>query len=148
MIDYGKLFDDSYKRVLAKTTSKEQEFFDAFYDRFIASSPLVKEKFQNVDMNAQKTMLRQSLAYLPNMFVMNKIPDHLVSIGQKHDRSHADIPPHLYGLWLESLIETVKEFDPRYDDDIELAWRLVCSQGIAFMTFMYRKSERTGVGCG
>ena len=74
---------------------------------------------------------------------MKKIPDHLVSIAQKHDRDHIDVPPELYGLWLECLVETVKEFDPHFNDDVELAWRLVCSQGIAFMTFVYKKSECT-----
>ena len=140
MIDYAKIFSDSNQRVLAKTTSKEEEFFDVFYDRFIASSPLVLEKFKNVDMGSQKRMLKQSLAYLLNLFVMKKIPDHLVSIAQQHDRDHADIPPELYGLWLECLVDTVKEFDPQFDDDVELAWRLVCSQVIALMTFVYKKS--------
>ena len=141
MIDYAKIFSDSNQRVLAKTTSKEEAFFDVFYDRFIASSPLVLEKFKNVDMGSQKRMLKQSLAYLLNLFVMKKIPDHLVSIAQRHDRDHADIPPELYGLWLECLVDTVKEFDPQFDDNVELAWRLVCSQVIALMTFVYKKSE-------
>ena len=56
-----------------------------------------------------------------------------------HSLVTADIPPDLYQLWLECLLKTVKKFDPRYCDDIELAWRMICSQGIAFMTFMYKR---------
>ncbi len=143
MIDYGKVFSESHKRVLARTASKEEAFFDSFYDRFTAASPLVQQKFKDVDMTSQKRMLKQSFAYLLNLFVMNKIPDHLVAIARKHDHDHADISSDLYGLWLECLIDTVREFDPRFDDDVELAWRLVCSQGITLMTFLHQKGKRS-----
>ena len=139
MIDYEKVFADSYRRVLGGTTSQENAFFDEFYERFIASSPTVAEKFQHVDMVFQKQMLKQSLILLSNLFATKRIPDGLNEIAKKHSRGAADIPPDLYQLWLECLLKTVKKFDPRYCDDIELAWRMICSQGIAFMTFMYKR---------
>ena len=139
MINFETQFNESYNRVLAGRTSQGNEFMDAFYERFIASSPLVAEKFKNVDMASQKAMLKQSLSYLLNMYTMKQIPDHLAEIARKHDRQHTDIPPELYQSWLECLIETVREFDSDFNDDVELAWRLICSQGIAFMVFMRDK---------
>jgi hypothetical protein len=85
-------------------------------------------------------MLRQSLSFLLNLFATKKIHDQLIDIARVHDREHADIPVDLYNLWLECLINTVREFDPQFDDEIELSWRMVCSQGIAFMVYRYNQS--------
>ncbi len=146
MIDLDAVFNESYIRVLNDKTSVGNRFFDDFYDRFLASSPLVAEKFKNVDMAAQKTMLKQSLFYLLNLYTMKKIPDHLTEIARQHDPAHADIAPELYNLWLECLIDTVRESDPQFNDDVELAWRMICSQGIAFMVFVYNKNTKTPHG--
>lgn len=137
MIDFETEFRASYKRVLSDATSKENEFFDAFYDRFIAASPDVAVKFANTDMAHQKAMLKQSLTHLLNLFTTKKVHDSLPDIARKHSRAQNDIPPHLYTLWLDCLVDTVREFDRKCTDDTELAWRIVCSQGIAYMTFMY-----------
>ena len=139
MIDFEKEFNESYGRLLKATTSRENEFFDVFYERFIASSPEVAAKFRDVNMEHQKTMLKQSLFHMLNLFTQKTIPDSLTEIAVKHSRRHLDIRPELYHLWLECLIETVREMDPQFNDHIELAWRMVCSQGIALMTFMYDK---------
>ncbi len=139
MIDFEKVFNESYKRILGGATSRENDFFDSFYEAFIASSPLVAQKFAGVNMAAQKMMLKQSLIHLLNMFATKRIPDGLGEIATKHSRRAADIPPQLYQAWLECLLMTVKKFDPRFSDDVELAWRMICSQGIAFMTFMYER---------
>ncbi|HSP56757.1 MAG TPA: hypothetical protein VLO12_00455, partial [Halomonas sp.] len=58
-----------------------------------------------------------------------------------HGREHLDIPPHLYDLWLEALIETVRRFDDQYTDEAELAWRLVMAPGIVYMKFHYDPRE-------
>jgi hemoglobin-like flavoprotein len=139
VIDFEKVFNESYKRILGGSTSRENDFFDAFYEAFIDSSPLVAEKFRGVNMASQKIMLKQSLIHLLNMFGTKRIPPVMKEIAEKHSRRGADIPPELYQTWLECLIATVKRFDPRFNDDVELAWRMICSQGIAFMTFMHKR---------
>ena len=142
MLDFDVIFKNSYERVLGKQNSQKNEFFTSFYERFIDSSPLVAEKFKYIDMQAQKVMLKQSIFHLLNLFSTRKIPKNLKQIAQKHDRNHADISPDLYYLWQECLIETVAEFDEKFSTDVELAWRLVCSQGIAFMNHVHRQSSK------
>lgn len=142
MIDFDGVFKKSYERVLGNRTSQKNEFFNSFYERFIDSSPLVAEKFKSIDMQAQQVMLKQSIYHLLNLFTTKKIPKSLGDIAKKHDRNHADISPDLYHLWMESLIDTVEEFDPEYDENVQLAWRMVCSQGIAFMNYMHKKSRQ------
>ena len=45
--------------------------------------------------------------------------------------------PELYEAWLDSLIATARESDPDFDDELELAWRVVLAPGIAYMKFRY-----------
>ena len=106
---------------------------------FMTNSSLVEEKFRHVEMETQKEMLKQSLLVLLEIYSTRQIPDRMREIARKHDRKHADITPDLYDLWLDCIIETVKQFDPEFDGRVELAWRLVCSHGIAYMVFMYEK---------
>jgi hypothetical protein len=42
-------------------------------------------------------------------------------------------------MWLESLIKTVADYDPEFDLDVELSWRVVLSSGITYMKFKYDK---------
>ncbi|MDX1564765.1 MAG: globin domain-containing protein [Phycisphaeraceae bacterium] len=141
-MDFAKIFNDSYNRALSGRTSRANEFFDAFYERFIASDPSIEKKFQGVDMASQKAMLKQSIAHLSNLFVMHQVPELLKQIAIKHDQQHVDVEPHLYDLWLECLIDTARNFDPQFDDQVELAWRMVCAQGITLMTHTWRKSGK------
>ncbi len=140
-MNYELIFKESYQRVLNRRTSEEKAFFDDFYDRFIASSPLVAERFSGVDMDAQKTMLKQSLIHLLNLSATKQIPDSLAEIARKHDRAHADIPAELYSSWMGCLLATVREADPKWGADVELAWRMVCAQGIAYMIYMHDKGR-------
>ena len=88
-------------------------------------------------MHRQVAMLEKSLHYIAYLFTHDEVYDHVRRVARIHDRAHHDIPPELYDLWLESLIDTVREFDPQFTADIELAWRLVLARGIAYMKFMH-----------
>jgi len=128
------IFNDSYNRCLAR-----DEFIDKFYDRYITSNDLVAEKFAHTEMKKQKLMLEASLHII--MALKTSTPEnavkHFKRIGVAHGREQHDIPPALYDLWLESLIETVKEFDVKYDSDVDVAWRDILSDGIRIMKSMY-----------
>ena len=58
-MDFGSVFNDSYARGLMGRTSRGNEFFDVFYQKFVASSPLVAEKFEAVP--ARHAMRRQRM---------------------------------------------------------------------------------------
>ena len=38
-----------------------------------------------------------------------------------------------------TMIDTVKIYDPDFDDDVELSWRLKMGPGIDYMIFQYDK---------
>jgi hypothetical protein len=58
-------------------------------------------------------------------------------VAMRHSSKERDIAPELYEEWLESLVETVREFDLEFTDEVELSWRVVLSPGIAYMKFRH-----------
>lgn len=135
-MSYERLFDESYERV-ALEVRDGQPFFESFYHRFLAASPLVRHKFRHTDMVKQRTMLKKSFYSLLTFYASGSVDNVLERIAANHSRKGLDVPPFLYDLWLESLMDTVKRYDPLFDDDVELAWRLVLSPGITYMKFKY-----------
>jgi len=138
MKDYMEIFDDSFQRVVA-VKIKELDFFDRFYEIFLASSEQVQGKFVNTDMKMQKLLLRQSIAHMLNFSNSHQSTDHLITIAEKHSKSQVDIPPEMYDQWLDCIVMTVREFDFKFHPDVELAWRAVLAPGVAFMKFYYDK---------
>ena len=133
---FEKIFDESYERVLAMNKNG-RTFFDSFYDNFVGSSQLVAEQFRHTDMEGQKAALKKAFYSLLAFYATNHADDYLEKTAERHSKRGLDIKPELYDLWLENLIKTAKEFDPMFDDDVELSWRLVLCAGITYMKFKY-----------
>ncbi|WAJ36854.1 globin [Pseudomonas sp. GOM7] len=112
------------------------DFFDAFYRHFLASSPLIREKFVDTDMTAQKQLLRQGILNL--VMHARGMPDtKLRALGESHSRQRLDIRPELYDLWLDALLLTISEHDKEYDANVGQAWREVLNKGIAVIKAGY-----------
>ncbi|MGI0117206.1 globin domain-containing protein [Zooshikella sp. RANM57] len=136
MSEYERIFDESYERV-RKIQRNKQTFFEVFYQRFMATSPDIAARFVNTEMSHQRRMLEKSFYKLLTFYATNNAADYLEKIAEQHDHEHLNIKPVWYDLWLEALMTTLREFDPDYNDEIELAWRLVLSPGITFMKYRY-----------
>ena len=135
-MSYEELFDHSYERV--KSLEKEgKPFFAAFYDNFIKTSDIVAEHFTEVDMQRQMKMMEKSFYGLFIFYATQNANDYLDSIAQRHSHADLNIDPKLYDLWLDALIKTVREFDPHFNNDIALAWRIILSPGITYMKHRY-----------
>ena len=139
-MNYQELFEESYGRVIGagvRLGDKGKEFFDRFYNNFFANSREVRDKFTDVDMAAQVAVLQKSMFHVVSFYVTKTDTDYLMSIARSHSRTQYNIKPELYDIWLESLIETVEAMDPKYEDELALAWRLAMIPGIEFMKFHY-----------
>ncbi|HCV79220.1 globin domain-containing protein [Pseudomonas oryzihabitans] len=111
-------------------------FFDDFYQRFLASSPRVREKFVHTDMAAQKLLLRQGIMNL--VLVARGMPaTKLRQLGESHCRARLDIGPELYDLWVDCLLATLAEHDPDFSPALRQEWRDVLEAGIAVMRSYY-----------
>lgn len=126
-------FNDSLNRCNVKA-----DFTERFYTRFMAASPAAAEKFRGADMTKQQRMLRGSL-YMMISAAHGKADGlaHLGDIARRHGRSDRDIAPELYDVWLDCLLDTVRECDPRATPEVEAAWRTVLRSGIEFMKARY-----------
>ena len=134
-VDEGKLatFEASLSRCNA-----DPAFLDRFYDRFLASSPKVKEKFARTDFPAQKSALRASLGAMLLAARNGGSADKLLGfLADRHSRRQLNIGAEFYDLWLDSLLATVEECDPEYDTAIQAAWEDVMAVGIRYLLCRY-----------
>lgn len=133
---HAELFNDSYERCIRNPNPPG--FLYRFYQIFTSSSEEVAEKFKNTDFGRQTRSLKASLYYL--MLSCNGSPGamvHLRRTASLHSRRQLDIRPGLYDLWLASLLQAVREYDPRFDQPTEAAWQQVLNYGIDFMKSRY-----------
>jgi len=131
-------FDESLRRC-----DSNPRFLDIFYEKFLASSPDVQEKFANTDFSRQKMLLRASfylilLASEDEAFGPERYLKHL---AVRHGASGLEIGAHLYDLWLDSLLATVRQCDPEYSAEVEAAWEDVMGIGIGYMLGHYHDPE-------
>lgn len=125
---------DSLSRCIA-----DASFLERFYDKLMASSTEIKDKFSQTDFDRQKKVLQDSL------FVMlvaagakgGLAQKELSRLGERHSKEQLDIKPEWYENWLDSLVEAVKETDPSYTDEVAQAWRKALEPGIDYLTARY-----------
>ena len=136
MDDLHEIFNDSYQRVFSSKHS-EAAFFSGFYLRFLKASPAVREHFKNTDMDQQADMLKKSFFHVHKLFITKKPTPYMEGIASKHSKAHLNIGPELYETWMEALLGTVEEFDPKFSPSIEEAWLRVMSFGVDYMKSKY-----------
>ncbi|MDH3282965.1 MAG: globin [Gammaproteobacteria bacterium] len=141
MPDAGEIFAASFTRAVGDTGYNDK-FIQRFYDVFMGKSHDIARLFKNTNMAAQKTMLHDSLHYLLEYYRTGVPNVHLRNIRKVHGEGGANIPRRFYELWLDSLLEAVRDNDSQFDDDVERAWRRVMAPGIAYMIGNSESEER------
>lgn len=122
-------FYRSFDRCLARP-----DFLESFYRRFIASSPEIARRFTHTDLARQARHLRASLHLVPVLGSQIAEADvHLHRIAERHAGDPVDAHPDHYALWLDTLVETVRDTDPDWTESVGHAWRAVMRPGIDFM---------------
>jgi hemoglobin-like flavoprotein len=129
----NKTFHDSFTRC-----NHQDGFFKRFYEIFVNSSDEVKEKFKNTDMEEQVKMLSNSF-YAAKLATSDSpvIKENLKKLAALHGHKDRDIRPELYDLWLDCLIQAVREYDPDFTHEIGSAWREKMLPGIQYMKSHY-----------
>ena len=115
-----------------------EDFVPAFYHRFLASSEEVAWKFRKTDFDEQNSLIVRSLRLIAAATKGER--EGLVELrerAQTHDRYHLGIKPKLYDLWRTSVIETAREFDGQWREDIEAAWVAILNYAIDYMVRRY-----------
>ena len=133
-----QIAEDSYRRC------GQDHFFPAFYQRLLASHPAIPPKFAKTDFQKQHKLLQHGIGLLL-IFAKRQNPALLERIAGRHAPHDLDIAPELYPFFVDSLLATVRQFDPQVDAKVEDAWRQALAPGIAFL-ISARTSSRPGAG--
>jgi hemoglobin-like flavoprotein len=127
-----ELFNDSLER------ASGTPFLERFYELFVSASPEVAEKFAHTDFRRQRRAVTVSLYMMMSAARGHPEGDvHLTRIAQLHSRTALAIRPELYDLWLDCLVQAVREHDRAFSGETERAWRTVMEPGIEFMKSRY-----------
>lgn len=112
-------------------------FFRAFYQRLLASDPRIPPMFAKTDFAKQTKLLQHSIGLL-FIYAKRANPAILDRIASRHATGEVGVPPDMYPLWVDALVATIAEYDPRCTPEVEQAWRQAVAPGIAFMISRYR----------
>jgi len=127
---------ESYKRV-----AREPGFLDRFYTRFMESDPDVRARFQQVDMARQRFVIGRAVTLmLQHASGVRHGTDALRETAVHHGPGGMDIPPYMYDLWIDALVATVAEHDPRFSPDLDAGWRTVLRREVAWFVDIARNS--------
>lgn len=128
VVDFNKVFNDSYEFVL----EHEYVFYERFYENFLNTSPRVKEAFQHTNIDRQKRMLHGSIVHMINFSVTKVASQNLIKVAESHKFTHS-IDDDLYQYFLNAFITTLKQTYPQFNNECEVAWRITLAPGIEFM---------------
>ncbi len=124
-----EIYNDSFEYCLAN-----EGFLPRFYELLMESSPEVREKLRNTDIQRQAKILKKSLYFLTMVSVgTNDAHDELIRIGKSHGAQGLKIPAYMYDIWLDCLLQAVKEFHTVWHPVIERSWRKMLGPHIAVL---------------
>ncbi|MEW8016589.1 MAG: globin domain-containing protein [Candidatus Thiodiazotropha endolucinida] len=122
-----EIFNQSLLRVTSSPA-----FFDCFYDKFISQSDEISRFFKNRDMAQLKKKLRETLFMLAETAEGRPgLTLYIEMLGRIHKR--LNVQRKHFKMWEEALLEAVKIYDDKYDDEVLAAWLYVIDEVIETM---------------
>ena len=119
----NKRYDDlqgSYGRCL-----RAGGFIERFYELFLASHPDISPMFEKTDFRQQRLALRRgisvAISHAEGLGMVQRSVDEMACVHARQGRT--PVRPELYGYWIESLLATVREFDPEVTPALLERWR-------------------------
>jgi hemoglobin-like flavoprotein len=107
------------------------QFFDTFYDLFLAKSPEIPPMFARTDFPHQKLMLRESILEMLVFAQTGSGRNEILRLAERHRQ--LQVKPIHYELWLDALCEALHQHDPEFSPALELMWRDALQKGIQLM---------------
>lgn len=135
--DQVKRVQQSYGRCLAVRDS----FLELFYRTFFDADPEVRDLFARTDMEKQRGVLRTGISNVIMFAEGSKVGELAVRrLVREHDRQHLNIPPRLYPVWRDALIQCVAATDPKFSIELGNAWQIVIDYVLGAFIFAYEHS--------
>lgn len=110
------------------------DFFPTFYQTFFEACPVVKPMFARTDFDRQHKLLQHAIGLLLSFNTQKDAePNLLTRVAERHGQHDLKVDPAHYAAFLDSLVLTVRRFDPEFTPEIEAAWREATAPGISYM---------------
>ena len=138
--EIAQVFNDSYERLM-RSPEGGLAFYREFYVILMERSELAAEKLRGLDVERQVKTLQAAVITLMLTYGSGDV-EYAKRLGERHGQRGLGIPPELYVVWLDCLIEAVSRYDGKFDGRVEEAWRGLLSEGIAVMV---REYDRGGL---
>ena len=120
------------------------QLIDRFYEIFLASHPDIKPFFRHTDFVKQKLLLKTGvIMLLTHLEGKSAWTENLIHIARRHSKQELNIPPSLYQFWIDSLISAVKEYDNKWNPELERIWGKILRAGVDFLLEHYDHVEAT-----
>lgn len=130
MENYHKLLNISYQRAISPDPDL---FFKHYNDKFINADPQIAVLFSNTGMEQRAKILMESMTHIISFVTSNEASEEINRIAISHGKDDLNITTEFYDIWLECLIDTVRELDPEFNSQVEKAWRAIMSPGLEYM---------------
>lgn len=110
----------SYGRCL-----RNKAFITGFYQRLQGCDPTVEKMFEHTNWPQQQKALRRGIsAALTFAGGSNIVQGMMTQMADVHSRrGRAPVPPDYYRFWMDSLMASVREHDPKLTPELEATWR-------------------------
>lgn len=127
---YKKLFNGSFQRAIAPDT---YGFYKRFFHKLYDADSHIANLFANTGIDRCIKMLIQSMSQML-YYASTKHPNKQIkNIANMHGQEGLSLTSNYYDIWLECMIETIRETDPQFNEDIETAWRCMMLPGVTYL---------------
>ncbi|MDK9737126.1 globin [Vibrio sp. D404a] len=127
-MEHNERFYESFERCRI-----DQEFLESFLADFCEHNPRFSERFANVGLEQQTKMLKASIILIYNSSGLPSVRNSVKRLGKQHKDLGMHISEQELNEWFQSLLNTVKKFDPHYDAQVEQAWTETLDVGLKIM---------------
>ena len=127
-MDHSERFYESFQRCRI-----DQEFLEVFLSDFCEHNPRFSERFSSVGLEEQTKMLKASIILIYNSASLPSVRNSVKNLGRRHKNLGLDISEDELNAWFDALLNTVKKFDPLYDESVDAAWTETLRLGLSIM---------------
>ncbi|MFS1492209.1 globin [Vibrio splendidus] len=124
----NELFYESFERCRI-----DQEFLETFLADFCEHNPRFSERFENIGLEQQTKMLKASIILIYNSSGLSSVRNSVKRLGKQHKDLGMGISEQELNEWFNSLLNTVKKYDPHYNEQVEQAWTETLDTGLKIM---------------
>lgn len=117
---------------------RHQGLAEKFYEALLQADPRIKMMFKNTNFERQRELFVHGVLMLIEYANGKTLGEMAIKrLGELHSRRKMSVPPDLYPIWVNCLVETLAKLDPEFSPVLDRQWRATLQKGIDVMTRMY-----------